>query len=399
MRKKKDKTWKPFAVFLIIVLFAGCQKMPDEVKEQQKEYGDNPIKEEVELQYCNLEQLKQTSLSDIDYVPDNMVLPETVDFSQIEDVALLELAFVDDFTEKKNQIAEQFGIENPEWERNDGQLNGDSWFQYENTGASQYLALEDNGQISFLQNAVYSDLGEENAAKINKILRYPNIASADDVCSLNQEKISIKDLAAWIEQYLQDSPIVSQEFDYRAQTIYIRERASGEERISILAGLLYNGILLDYFGGSIDMIDDIPKVVQMDASVELEMDSVGTIDRITNQGQFVLKSRQSGEKFVNLESAIRLAEKEISGFQKLEIADIKLLYALYPEYDYKSGTEYYAAPGNIVRARPVYSFMIAYGRDDASIGVLESSTFCFINVDLFTGEVTTNMDSKGLTLQ
>lgn len=69
------------------------------------------------------------------------------------------------------------------------------------------------------------------------------------------------------------------------------------------------------------------------------------------------------------------------------------------ESDYQSETEYYAAPGNVVRARPVYSFMIVYGEADTSMGVTENNTFCYVNVDMLTGEVTTNMDSKGFTLQ
>lgn len=387
-------------VFLCSVAFlTACQKMPDSVAEQQKHYGENPIIEDVEIHYCTLKQLKETAMSDITYVPDNMILPEQVDFSEIEEIDILELAFYKDYMQQKDEIAEAFGIPHPVWEDFSGVLHGDTSSSFDDAQKSEYLLVGDNGLISLLRNKVYEDLGDSDGISIKKIIRYPKTASAEDICSLKQEKVAVKDVIEWMEQYLKECPVLNHDFAYRVQTVYIRELTDSTDRVSALATLSYKGLVLDYFGGGIQMVDNYPKVAQMDAFVDLNMDSMGQLDGFSNNGQFIIISVEKLEKVVSPETAIRLVEKKISGFQEMEIADIKLLYALYPEYDYKAGTEYYGAPGNVVRARPVYSFMIAYGQDESAVNILENNTFCYVNVNMVTGEITTNTERKGFTLQ
>ena len=399
MKHKRIVRLRALVVLCSAAFLTACQKMPDSVAEQQKHYGENPIIEDVEIQYCTLEQLKETTMSDITYVPDNMILPEQVDFSAAEEVDILELAFYKDYMQQKDEIAEEFSVFHPVWEDFSGVLQGDTAMIYEDAAVQEYLSVGDNGEIILLKNRVYEDLGDSDSISIKEIIRYPKTASAEDICSLKQEKVAVKDVIEWMEQYLRESPVLNHDFTYRIQTVYIRELTDSTDRVSALATLSYKGLVLDYFGGGIQMIDNYPKVAQMDAFVDLNMDSMGQIDGFSNNGQFIITSVEKLEKVVSPETAIRLVEKEISGFQEMEIADIKLLYALYPEYDFKAGTEYYGAPGNVVRARPVYSFMIAYGQDDSRTGITENNTFCYVNVDMVTGEITTNIKEKGFTLQ
>lgn len=401
MNYKKIVTQKVFIFLIAMVFLAACQKMPDSVAEQQKHYGENPIIDDVELQYCTPEQLRKTQMSDITYVPDNMILPEQVDFSEIEEVSLLELTFYKDYISKRDEIAEFFGVSNPIWEDFTGVLHGDIASIYENAQKSEYLLVGDNGLLSLLKNRLYDDFSGEDSDTVlpKRVIRYPDTVIGEDLCNLRQEKVAVKDIVDWMEGYLEACPVLSHDFTYRIQTVYIRELSDSADRVFALATLAYKGVKLDYFGGGIDFIDNYPKVGRMDAYVELEMDSMGQVDEMLNNGQFLITSAESLGELVSLETAIQLVEKKLSGFQEMEIADIKALYALYPEYDYKAGTEYYAAPGNVVRARPVYSFMIAYGQDDSGTGVTEGNTFCYVNVDMVSGEVTTNIEEKGFTLQ
>ena len=399
MKHKRIVRLRALVVLCSAAFLTACQKMPDSVAEQQKHYGENPIIENVELQYCTLEQLKETKMSDITYVPDNMILPEQVDFSAAEEVDILELAFYKDYMQQRDEIAEEFSILYPVWEDFSGALHGYTSSLFDDAQKSEHLSVSDNGQIILLKKRVYEDLGDSNGISIEKIIRYPKTVSTEDICCLKQEKVAVKDVIEWMERYLKECPVLSHDFAYRVQTVYVRELADSTERVSALATLSYKGLVLDYFGGGIQFVDNYPKVGQMDAFVELTMDSMGQIDGFSNNGQFVVTSVEKLEKVVSPETAIRLVEKEISGFQEMEIADIKLLYALYPEYDYKAGTEYYGAPGNVVRARPVYSFMIAYGQDDSEVSIIENNTFCYVNVDMVTREITTNIEEKGFTLQ
>ena len=62
-------------------------------------YGDNKQVNTEELRRCTVEELKTTKMSDLQIDLDNMTLPEDVDFSQIESIAVLDLAYEDAFTD------------------------------------------------------------------------------------------------------------------------------------------------------------------------------------------------------------------------------------------------------------------------------------------------------------
>ena len=111
-----------FVIFcvLFLVLPAGCQQVPDEVKDRMENYGEGGQIEKTEVNYCTVEELRNASMDDIDHVPDNLKLPKKVDFSGIESIENLVLKRPEDYDENKDKIAELFGVENPEWSYIDG---------------------------------------------------------------------------------------------------------------------------------------------------------------------------------------------------------------------------------------------------------------------------------------
>ena len=87
----------------LCTLCSGCQKMPEEVKNRTEEYGDNKQVDSEELVYCSIEELQNTDISNKDFELDNMVIPEDVDFSNIEGVEVLDLAYEKNYIENQQK--------------------------------------------------------------------------------------------------------------------------------------------------------------------------------------------------------------------------------------------------------------------------------------------------------
>lgn len=382
----------------VFVLLTGCQRMPDAVAEQQKSYGENPVLEDVEIRYCTVKELAAASMSDVGYIPDNLILPAQVDFSSVTDINIIDFAFAENYCEHAAEAADSLGIQNPEWTEFKGTLEGDTAVIYDSEQEEAYLAVGDNGQVSLLKNELYTDIGGE-ALELKHVFTYPAWQGSDFVCNLKQQQVRLDELAVRMEDYAAARGEIIGDFVPRVQAIYISEREDGKQRVSARLAFYYQGVVLDYFGGGIQEIDGISKVQQMDAYADLETESDREIDRFYNHARLLVQSEEKQEQVIDLESAVRLAEKQVSGFQKLTVAEVKAMYALYPQYDYESRTQYYAAPGNIVRARPVYCFMIPVAGNGQTDVLEEGARFCYVNIDMITGEVTTNLGEKGFVIQ
>ena len=77
------------------------------------------------------------------------------------------------------------------------------------------------------------------------------------------------------------------------------------------------------------------------------------------------------------------------------MAEIEPIYILRPVYE-ETGKTYYLKAGRQIETRPVYSFMIQCADDNKSEnGILESNEYAYVNIDMITGEVYTNLGDKG----
>ena len=126
-------------LFSAVGLLAGCQQVPQEVREQMERYQKNEHTVEAELNYCTVKELNQASVDDLPTVPENLILPRTVDFSNIEDIGNLCLAFVEDFQKNKEALAEFFQVHPIEWQESKGELEGDDAVIYDNAEDKEYF--------------------------------------------------------------------------------------------------------------------------------------------------------------------------------------------------------------------------------------------------------------------
>lgn len=382
---------------LMVYLLSGCQQAPQEVVDQMEKYRDNPQAEETIISYCSPEQLRKASIDDLEVVPENLILPKAVDFSGIQDIGLLKLNFTKDYTKQKEKIAGVFDIEVSELERMEEELENYERLMCDDENEEKYLLVSDNGLFSYLGKSCYAeeDLSEEESWKLYETTKRLYLGAGDDAdieWTLSDQTVSVVQQVKWAENWLSDIGILSEDFTYPIRTIYLREFPDGKRRLSMMAQIRYHGVPLAYVGGGIGWDGNIPYVGQMDDCITLDMDSPYEIVQCNNNGQFEVTGYQKQEKVIDFPSAVQIAADELSGFQAVDIRKIEVLYTLSPQYNYKEENASYNKPGNKVATRPVYCFMIPFGKDLSQRNIGEGSDMCYVNVDMLTGEVTSNLE-------
>ena len=164
-----------------------------------------------------------------------------------------------------------------------------------------------------------------------------------------------------------------------------------------------DGVPLDFYGGE-TVIDGVNggKVEKMDTFVNVAITDKNRYEFYLNNGVFEVKNRIKVDEIVDFQSAVNILTEKMSGFNKIEIVEVEPLYVLQPQYDVASN-EYYAKPGNTVKAIPVYSFLVKFNGDnsfdDCSVDIKEGNDYCYINVSMLDGSLTSNLEEKGYTPQ
>ena len=157
---------------------------------------------------------------------------------------------------------------------------------------------------------------------------------------------------------------------------------------------LYKGVMLDTCGGKIEFEDNVGTLKTISSEFVVVLLQKDKIDYFTTtDGLLTVNEKNTLNELIDLPSAIRIVEKELSGFQTIHISDIEIIYELEPVYDSTEEKANRAEPGGKVIARPIYRFLIDREYEDGGIGFIAGDTFnYFINVDMVTGEVDLNLD-------
>ena len=100
---------------------------------------------------------------------------------------------------------------------------------------------------------------------------------------------------------------------------------------------------------------------------------------------------KTSDKVIDFDSALKLVEEKMTGFNRLRVVEVRVEYVLKPVYDYGKESAY--DEGIIMEARPVYTFLIPqeYEVNDYAYGTSEEANgLVYINVDMLDGTVTDN---------
>ena len=157
----RNKTKMLILLFSLICLFCGCQETPQEVRDRMEHYGENGQMASKEQKRCTIDELKEAKLSEVDVELDNINLPEDVDFSDIESIALLELSFEENYMGQKGEALELFGIEEESLVDTFDAKNMGRTVIYDSLTHAKYLAVGENGFVSFVGGLTYDYINDK----------------------------------------------------------------------------------------------------------------------------------------------------------------------------------------------------------------------------------------------
>lgn len=96
------------------------------------------------------------------------------------------------------------------------------------------------------------------------------------------------------------------------------------------------------------------------------------------------------DKVIDFDSALKLAEEKLSGFNRLKVAEVRIEYVLKPIYNPDKQSPY--GEHITMEARPVYTFYIPceHEENNYEYGINEANGLVYVNVDMLDGTVTDN---------
>ena len=370
---------------------AGCQAAPEEVKEAAENYNENVQMDEIAITKCDLEGVKNSVDEALQLRPNNMTLPSSVDFSEVEEINELKLVYQSDFLNKREQVASIFGITDSNWENVELPLENDRTMTL---GDDTYvLNVSDNGFFCAVLPDFYKKL-EEDTTVLQTLYRIDEGDSAEDICVLNGTQTTISEQVSYVENWIDELELLGDDFDYRIKTVALRQDETGNNALTMDISKSYRGVMLDTCGGKIEVEDNVGTLKTIGSSFMVALLQKNKIDYFTTaDGLLSINEKNTLNELIDLPSAIRIVEKELSGFQTIHISDIEIMYELEPVYDSTEKNANNAEPGGKVVARPIYRFLIDREYEDGGIGFIAGDTLnYFINVDMVTGEVDLNLD-------
>lgn len=364
-------------------LLAGCRKVPDEVREQMESKGETGQLELEDCTYCTADELKNLSREDITYVPKNLILPDKIDFSDLEEVGTVTFKSQENYLEKKEEVAAFFGVEVPKWEYYKTKKSSCGY-----DGEDESILVSDNGYIVYQTGEYYqstlSQIWPKTVAKVH--LNREECPEME--LSLGEETLMLTDMVEIADDWLSKCTLLNPDLKYKLRTIYVREDEEQNNRLNLLYQMMYKGVGLSYITYPMDPNSTNVVIKSVYSNILLYMDSGPYVTGMVLSNNVTVEAEEMAEKVIDFESALRLIEKKMAGYSALKVKEVRIEYILEPQYQPEKDEDAYG-PGVIMEARPVYSFWIASGgEDDGEVGICEANEMVYINVDMLDGTVT-----------
>lgn len=391
MGKKKTAIRNAVCTLTVLIVGAcacgGCQEAPDQVKENMKSYGDSKQLEIEGVTYCTPGELKNVSVDKLTYKPDNLALPDNIDFSDIQDVGLVTFQSRKKFGKKKDEFAALIGAGSPDWQKSDTAQEGWEFRKDEMDGW-----IEDNGRFAFFSGKYNEYVRSESFLKIYDRVFLGREECPDITCNLGGESEKLKDVIVDADKWIKEFKYLKDDFTYKARTAFIRKDDDGNDYVELFYQPMYKGVGLSYLTHMMDtenMADTV--IVAMASGLDLDIETPGKVSGCVTQLAVDVVSEDMADKVIDFDSALKLVEEKMTGFNRLRVVEVRVEYVLKPVYDYGKESAY--DEGIIMEARPVYTFLIPqeYEVNDYAYGTSEEANgLVYINVDMLDGTVTDN---------
>ncbi len=382
-----------FVIFcvLFLVLPAGCQQVPDEVKNRMENYGEGGQIEKTEVSYCTIEELRNAGIEELDHVPGNLKLPKKVDFSGVESIGTPVLKRLEDYDENKEKIAELFGVENPEWNYVDGHdYNTSNWYEYK--GKDAYLAVDENGEITYINKQVYDE--DERLRTVERI--HLNREECPQMtCNLKSGQIPLSEMLEKTQEWVDGCEILQDDFDYEIRTVCVKKKPDRTHNVVLLVQRMYKGVGLNYLAED-DYGDDSAMIPYEGSRVVLDFAEPDKPYFLYNYTPVYVVEEEPVDEVIDFQSAVNLVEEKLSGFGRVKVCEIRIEYMIYAEKS-ENENDNKDREGAVLHAKPVYSFLIEFGKvDDAAerSDIFEWDEYVYVNVDMTDGSVITNFEER-----
>lgn len=383
----------------VIVMFCclvGCQAAPEEVKQSAKNYQKNEQIANVQVEYCGVDALEEEAEKILQMHPENMVLPEKLDFHYISEIADIELEYQSDFLEKKDEVASSFAIGKNNWTMLETAVENENVMMSENMQEKTLLNVGDNGFFCVILPGAYEQYIQEDTTSFVTMYDLQKTKIEGETCIFAGKEVSIESQLEYVEKWLKglQEKLLEPDFSYQAEAVAVRQKPDGNQVLEIQVDKYYNGIPFDDCGGQTELNQNVATLKTIGTSFQMIMTNPNEISFFTTgQGTFQVKEKTVQQKFITPSSAVAIVEKELSGFRKMKIEDIQIIDTLEPIYDSSKTNANHAPAGGKVLAHPTYRFYVNREYEDIGIaGINESSRFYFIDVNMLTGEVSINLD-------
>ena len=382
-----------FVAFCLVFLLVGCQQVPDEVREKMENYGQGGQIGKTEVSYYTIEELRNASIEELDHVPHNLKLPEKVDFSGIESIGTLVLKRPEDYDENKEKIAKLFEIKNPKWKLvAGGAIDYPTSYWYEYRGEDAYLAVDENGEISYINEQVYDE--DERLRTVERV--HLNREECPKMtCNLDSGQIPLPEVLEKAQEWVDGCEILQDEFDYELRTVCVKEKPDRTHLVVMLVQRMYKGVGLNYLAEG-DYEGDTTRIPYEGAWVDLSFAEPDKPYFFYNYMPAYIVEEEPVDEVIDFQSAVHLVEEELSGFSRLKVCEIRVEYMIYAEKS-ENENDNKEKEGAIFHTKPVYSFLIEFGKvDDAveTLGIFESEEYVYVNVDMTDGTVITNFEER-----
>lgn len=392
----KKKLAGMIPVVAMFCCLAGCQAAPEEVKQSAQNYQKNEQMAEVEVEYCGVDKLEEEAEKVLQMNPENIVLPEELDFGNVSEVAEAELEYQSNFLEKKDEVAEIFSVRENNWETVETAVENENVMMLENTQKKTLINVGDNGFFCVIMPDVYEQYIEQDTTSFVELYDLQKTEMAGETCVLADEEVTIKSQLEYAKEWLRalQEKVLESDFSYQAEAVVVRQKPDGNQLLEIQFDKYYNGIPLDDCGGQTEINQNVATLKTIGTSFQMIMTNPNQISFFTTgQGTFSVKEKTVQQSFITPSSAVAIVEKELSGFRKIKIKDIQIIDTLEPVYDSSKTNANHAPAGGKVLAHPTYRFYVNREYVDMGIsGINTNSRFYFIDVDMKTGDVSINLD-------
>lgn len=298
-------------VFVSFVLMTGCEKTPTSVKNNINKYKKNKSLKNITVEYSDVNKLKETDLSKIKVIGNNLVLPKTANTERIKDVYIIKGKKNKGFFQKEEIIRQVFNIDKEKKLSKVKYDNGNTK-EYSN---KLYIGFKDDGWLSFIKR--YDETYEKNVENLN--------------------------YGEYQSYYLQRG-----EIDNNRILDYVKKASEEYNRINLNKELEFNPSCVCIFNGSGDIriegtycydgIDFSNEYIIKNEKgkekyfrtdylfIELSMEEDKSLSSSVQTGGFNIIKKERLDKVVSLQTAIDIVSVKLSGFKNVKICEIRPIY-------------------------------------------------------------------------